>query len=284
MGEETALARIESRLDRKTAGAIALNGGPTFRSMNDVMEFAKLMALGGIAVREHCRGNPGVCLAITMQAVEWGCTPFSVANKSYEIKGQLAFEAQLVHAVIEARAPLKGRLRCRYEGEGPDRVCIVWGTFNGENDPHEYRTPKFRDIPIKNSPLWKSDPDQQLWYFGSRSWARKWCSDVLLGIYTPEELTHMPTVGEHATPFQTIHNPLGGDDEDVAQDAAGKPGGALDDSAGAGQPSDADASPGASDVDGGARRLAPRVSEEERASRSQVLAEAKSGNGRKPAQ
>lgn len=184
-------------LDKQRAGEIAVSrtaGGVSFATALEVMEFAKLMSLAGAAVPKDFRANPGMCLAVAFQAVEWRMSPFQVANKAYVVNDRLGFESQLIHAVIEARADLQHRLECAYEGEGGDRVCIVTGEFTN-GDVREYRSPKFKDINPKNSPLWKNDPDQQLWYFSSRAWARKWCPDVLMGIYTREELADNPRLG-----------------------------------------------------------------------------------------
>jgi len=52
----------------------------------------------------------------------------------------------------------------------------------------EYATPEIRNIKVQNSPLWKNDPDQQLSYAAARSLARRHFPDVLLGVYTPEEM------------------------------------------------------------------------------------------------
>lgn len=205
---DTKIARIEDRLDRSVAGAIVVQRGGSiaFRSMAEIFEFSKLMSLAQQAVPKHLRGQPGLCLGVTMQAVAWEMEPFAVAKKSYIVNDNLAYESQLIHAVIEARAPLKKRLRCTYSGEGVDRQCTVYGMFVGEDEPHEYTTPKFKDIPTKNSPLWKWDVDQQMFYLGSRAWARKWCPDVLLGVYSPDEAQY---AGENAAPVQpVIHNPL----------------------------------------------------------------------------
>lgn len=187
----TDLQRIEDKIDRTVAGAVTVSdsvGGIMFQNMSEVLEFAKLMSVADVAVPKHLRGNPGACLSIVTQALEWRMSPFSVANKSYSVNDRLAYESQLIHGVVEARAPLKQRLRCAYDGEGQERVCIVTGHFKGEIDPVEYRSPKFKDITPKNSPLWKSDPDQQLWYYSVRAFARRYCPDVLLGIYSEDEL------------------------------------------------------------------------------------------------
>jgi hypothetical protein len=210
------LARIEDRLDRPVANAIAVQrgGSVAFHSMGEVMEFSKLMAIAQQAVPKHLRGQPGLCMGIILQAVAWEMEPFAVARKSYVVNDNLAYESQLIHAVIETRAPLRKRLRCTYSGEGGDRQCTVMGTFLGEEEPHTYTTPKLKDIPIKNSPLWRWDIDQQMFYLGSRAWARKWCPDVLLGVYSKDEAEF---IGEHATPLmERIHNPLQ-DDADLEE-------------------------------------------------------------------
>lgn len=183
--------RIEKKLDHTTTGAMTVSdqiGGIMFQNMAEVMEFSKLMSLSDAAVPKHLRQNPGACLAVVTQALEWRMSPFAVANKSYYVNDRIAYESQLIHAVIESRAPLTRRLKADYEGTGPDRCCIVTGFLKDEVDPVVYRSPAIKDIAVKNSPLWKSDPDQQLWYYASRAWARRFCPDVLLGIYSKDEL------------------------------------------------------------------------------------------------
>jgi hypothetical protein len=108
--------------------------------------------------------------------------------------------SQLIHAIIEARAPIKERLRVHYEGEGDDRVCIVSAIFKGEDQPREYRSPRLGDRKPKprqsrdgeewapGSPLWQTKPDLQQFYDASRDFARVYFPDVLLGIYTKEEM------------------------------------------------------------------------------------------------
>ncbi|MDB5584843.1 MAG: hypothetical protein JWR80_10019 [Bradyrhizobium sp.] len=199
------LAKIEDRLDKTAAGAVEISsavGGIHFQTMLEVMEFAKLMSLSGAAVPSHLRANPGACLAISIQALEWKMSPFAVANKSYLVnnKGEerIAYESQLLHAIIEARAPLQGRLRFDILGEGDDRRCKVYGTFRGEAEAHVYISEtlgKLRDArgrndygKLKGSPLWDTQPEVQLFYSASRQWGRLYCPDVILGIYTPEEL------------------------------------------------------------------------------------------------
>lgn len=215
-------------LNKDKAGRIAVSrnaGGVSFATALEVMEFAKLMALADSAVPQPFRKNAGMCLAVTFQAIEWQMSPFQVANKAYVVNDRIGFESQLIHAVIEARAPLQHRLDCRYEGEGPTRKCIVTGMFTN-GDQREYESPQLGSIRVKNSPLWHSDPDQQLWYYASRSWARKWCPDVLMGIYTREELAENPALGrevdDKTIEGSGLHKRLQG--SEVSRDEGHRPG------------------------------------------------------------
>jgi hypothetical protein len=49
-------------------------------------------------------------------------------------------------------------------------------------------SPKLKDISPKRSPLWQTDPDQQLGYYARRSWARRHKPSILLGMHDVDEL------------------------------------------------------------------------------------------------
>lgn len=175
------------------------SGGIVFQTVAEARDVAYLMAGSSLAVRKHLRNDPGACFGIVIQAVEWGMSPYSVANKSYVVNDQLAYESQLIQAVILRRAPIKGRIKFAYEGEGEDRVCIASATLL-DGDTVEYRSPRFGKINPKNSPLWKSDPDQQQAYFSGRSLCRRHFPDVLMGIYDVDELEGSAGVMRDVTP------------------------------------------------------------------------------------
>lgn len=183
--------RIEGSIDK---GAMALTevsstvGGLAFKDMGQVMEFAKLMSVARQAVPKHLRGQPGACMAVSLQALNWRMDPFAVANKSYSVNDRIVYEAQLIQAVIEQRAPIKGRIKGGFEGTGAKRVCVLKVVSAEDGETIEYRSPEIGSITTKNSPLWKSDPDQQLWYYSARAMCRRHFPDVLLGVYEKEEI------------------------------------------------------------------------------------------------
>jgi hypothetical protein len=184
-------------------------------------ELAKMMAVSKIAVPQHFRGSVGDCLAVVTQAVQWGMNPFAVAQKTFVINGILGYEAQLVNAVISARAPITNRLE--YEWYGPWEKVLgkfavkknadgkeyrtpnwtpadeegcgvrVWSTFRGEREPRVLDL-LLTQARTRNSTLWADDPRQQLAYLAVKRWSRLYCPDVILGVYTPDELEERQTV------------------------------------------------------------------------------------------
>lgn len=156
------------------------------QNLGEVVRFAEVMCRADIALPKHLRGNAGACMAVALQALEWQMSPFAVASKSYAVNGAIAYEAQLIAAVVNTRSGIKGRLKYHFAGEGDKLICRVVGILNGEEC--EYVSPPVGAIQPKNSPLWKTDPQQQLGYFSARSWARRHCPEVLLGVYDRDEV------------------------------------------------------------------------------------------------
>lgn len=176
--------------------AMVSSNGSAFlpASMAEAMELGKLMCLSNF-VPPHLRGKPGDCLAVVMQATRWGMDPFAVANKTYFVNDRMAYEAQLVNAVLNSRAPLEGRLRVEWDGDGQQLTCKVTGKIKG--DPTEHSVwQEIVSLTTRNSPLWKTSPRQQLAYYTTRMWARLYCPEVLLGVYTDEEAKDMGPLAE----------------------------------------------------------------------------------------
>jgi hypothetical protein len=85
--------KIASTGSRSTLEVSDALGGLRFQNMVEVMEFAKCMASPSTAVPKHLRGNPGMCLAVCVQALEWRFSPFAVANKSYVVNDRIGYES-----------------------------------------------------------------------------------------------------------------------------------------------------------------------------------------------
>lgn len=181
--------RVLDNAARDAASDVAVTRGivrPT--DLAQMADHAKFMSQSREAVPKHLRGNVGMCVAITEMAMEWGFRAYGVANVCYVVNDRLGFEAQLMIAIANKHAGLTQRLRPIYEGDGPGRVCIIRARFTDEVDPCEYRSPEVGTISPKNSPLWKVDPDRQLFYYSARAFVRMYCPQVMLGIFGTDEI------------------------------------------------------------------------------------------------
>lgn len=194
---------------------------------HQMMDVANIMAKGVATVPKHLRGNQGDCLAVVMQATQWGMNPFAVAQKTHLVSGVLGYEAQLVNAVVNTMAPTKDRINYEWFGDWTkvmgkfeereskskkdedtgkalkyrvpawtikdeaDLGIKVWATMKGEDKPRVLEL-LLVQCRVRNSPLWADDPRQQIAYLAVKRWTRLHCPDVLLGVYTPDEIDSAP--------------------------------------------------------------------------------------------
>lgn len=181
-------------------------GGALMQPANarELMDMANLVAASGTMVRDFYRNSPGDCAALIMICQPYGFNPFQVSWKTYKASknadAPVSFEAQLVQSMVNMSAPIKGRLKYRYENEGTDNLtCTVYGVDKDTGEEITYTSPPLKQIPVKNSPLWKGDPQQQLGYYSARAWARRHFPELLLGVYTREEIEEAPSI-KNVTP------------------------------------------------------------------------------------
>lgn len=158
-----------------------------FANAGEMLAFARLMSEAGDAVPVQFRGKPGACLAVISDAVTFGMQPFQLARQAYFVNGMLAYMAQAISAIIIARAPIKSRPKYEWKGEGGDLECTVTVVDRETGETITHTSPKKKEIKVQNSPLWVSDPRQQMGYYTVRSMARLHFPEVLMGIYDLDE-------------------------------------------------------------------------------------------------
>lgn len=170
------------------------------QALGQLTAFADLMAQSAVTVPKHLSGKPADCMAIVMQAMQWGMNPYAVAQKTHLVNGVLGYEAQLVNAVISSSSAIQGRFHYEYGGDwekiagqkdGRDELGLfirVGAVLRGEADITWGEPIYLADITTRNSPLWKTAPKQQIAYLAVKYWARLYCPEVILGVYSPDEV------------------------------------------------------------------------------------------------
>ena len=195
--------------DGESASSLILNT----QAFDQIERLAKLMASGKSTIPDHLK-TPGDCMAIIMQSMQWRMNPWSVAQKTFLVSGKMGYESQLVAAVINSSGLIKGRFKFDFYGEW-EKIIGKFEIKSGQNG--EYRVPGWRledeagigvrvsaqlrdeseprvlDLLLaqartRNSTLWADDPKQQLAYLGQKKWARLYAPDVIMGVYSIDEL------------------------------------------------------------------------------------------------
>lgn len=185
---QTAAPAPFSAGQQMTAGELMMN--PAI--MGALYKFAQVMAESKFTVPKHLQGNVGDCLAVAMQATLWGMHPFTVAQKTHQVGGTLGYEAQLVNAVVQNSGAIIGRFHYEYQGEGARLQCRVGAIPRGESEIVWGEWLSSESVTTKNSPLWKTNPKQQLGYLQVKNWARAFTPGAILGVYTPDEMEDIP--------------------------------------------------------------------------------------------
>ena len=207
-------------------------------SMDSIMRLADIMAKGRSTIPDHLKGSSADCAAVVMQAMQWQMNPFAVAQKTHLVNGTLGYEGQLVNAAIQSSGVTLDRFNYEWFGPweniiGKTKVCEtpakgkygdkdykkayqyrvpdydmkaedgcgvrVWATMRGEKEPRVLEL-LLVQASVRNSPLWATDPKQQLGYLAVKRWSRLYAPDVILGVYTPDELEEVNREMRDITP------------------------------------------------------------------------------------
>lgn len=178
-----------------------------------IQSLAKSMSQAKVTIPKHLADSPADCYAVILQAIQWKMNPFAVAQKTHVINGTLGYEAQLVNAVIQRSGAIVGHFHYEYRGEGGALECRVGAILKGESGITWGEWLSFASVTVKNSPLWKTNPRQQLGYLQVKNFGRLYTPGAILGVYTPDELQDQPIqereVGPKSSDINEMLKPKG---------------------------------------------------------------------------
>lgn len=194
------------------------------QALSQLTAFANLMADATIAVPDHLVGKPADCMAIVMQAMQWGMNPYAVAQKTFFVNGKLGYEAQLISAILTSSGAIRGRFHYEYGGnwencirskdvtvkkmgskgayektervrdwsdEDEDGLYIRAGAIiRGESEITWGEPLYLASVAIRNSPLWVTKPKQQILYLATKDWSKAYCPAAVMGFQDADDLSY----------------------------------------------------------------------------------------------
>lgn len=160
------------------------------------------------------------CILVVNVAYRWGLDPYAVAPETYVVRQRLGFQGKLVAAVVNTRADLAGgNLRVVYNGgQGDNLAAVIYGSekLRVEDFPEAvwnaldvYAAEEDRQalnvldrhgvLAVRitvgqaktDNQMWRSDPEQKLFYSGVAKWARRHRPELMLGVSTEDDLERM---------------------------------------------------------------------------------------------
>lgn len=230
------------------------------QNMEQLFAFGEMMSKSGI-LPSHLKTKEA-CIAVTLQSLQWGLSPFAVAQKTFVISGKLGYEAQLIMAVINVSGALKDPFEFKWDGDWSrvqgnvlQKTSQTKKDDNGE--PKKYFVPGWKpedekglsctvtastkrdgarhsltiemtQATIRNSTLWASDPKQQLAYLTVKRWAALHAPEVILGFASEDDVAEkgQPIEGGEVIPEpvqKPMLAPIGEDIEDGAPETPKDP-------------------------------------------------------------
>lgn len=216
-------------------------------TFNRVENIARMLAHSGftpkhLVVPNDPERSVANCFRVAGNAVRWELDPFSVADQTYSVGGKLAYQGQLVIAIIHRHAGLDGKLGFTFTGKvGTDELTVtVSGKFKGAAEPSTL-TLSVGQAKTDNQ-MWKKDPEQKLCYSGATRWARRYCPEVVLGVMTFEDLE---VIAEQEAPELPVdlrtEEEKKADEEKARKDAMAKQRAALAGGKGVAKPAEVEA-------------------------------------------
>ena len=157
--------------------------------LKSLYRLAEYMSKSRLMVPAHLIGNQNDCFAICLLALKLDMEPYSLANQTYQIKGRLGYQAQLVNALATNSNAIEGTFRYEYKNWDSKNGLIRCGAkLKGDDELTWSEWLDTNTITVKNSPVWVTKPKQQAAYVAVRDFVRMYCPAVLLGIYSEDEL------------------------------------------------------------------------------------------------
>ena len=150
-------------------------------TFDGMMKQADVLAKSGLLPQTVKTG--AAAAAIMLAGRELGIPPMQAFRTIYVVKGNVSLSAQLMAALV---------LRAGHSYEllenSNTRCAIKFTRRGGATYTHEFTLEDAKRAGLANSNTWQSYPKAMLWSRCMSAGIRAYMPDVIMGMYTPEEL------------------------------------------------------------------------------------------------
>lgn len=160
------------------------------------MQMADALSKSTIIPRDY-QGNPSNCLIAVEMSARMNASPMMVMQHLFVVNGRPAWSSQWIVAMINQSRKYKTELQYEF-GNAPEDgglSCYAWAI---DQQGHRVEGPKITMKMAeaegwlnKNGSKWKTMPQVMIQYRAASFFGRKNCPDMIMGIYSREEVLEM---------------------------------------------------------------------------------------------
>lgn len=169
-------------------------GANIFSGSNEfslALKMANALSSSTIVPKDY-QGNIGNALIALEMSNRLGTSPLMVMQNLYIVNGRPAWSSQYIIAMINSSKKYKTELQYCFEGKGDNLSCYAFAEdYNG----HEVKGPtitmemaRAEGWVSKTGSKWKTMPEVMIRYRAASFFGRLNCPDMIMGIYSTEEV------------------------------------------------------------------------------------------------
>ena len=167
------------------------NSGLALRSLDDVERLAKIACTSGLVAHRR----PEAAAVVLLTGRELGLAPMASLRGIYEVSGRPVLAADMMVAVVRR----SGHCESWRVVESTPHTCTITTLRRGESEPESVTwTAEDAKRAGCGGQTWQRFPRQMLAHRAAAELARGVYPDVLLGLYTPDELGGVDEVEDNA--------------------------------------------------------------------------------------
>jgi len=161
-----------------------------------IQRVAKIFAESQLVPQQY-RGKMADCIIGVQMAMRLQVDPFMFLQNTYVVHGRPGMEAKLAIALVNTRGPFEGPIDWRFEGEPKTDAwtCTAYAQHKVTGRPVEeelsWETVKAEGWLAKDGSKWRTMPVRMFKYRTAMNLARSYCPEVLMGMYSADELEDM---------------------------------------------------------------------------------------------
>lgn len=193
MANEIATVAGSEGMMQKATSNNALSVFSSAESFSLACRMADALARSTIVPRSY-QGNPSNCLIAIEMASRINTSPMMVMQNLYIVNGNPAWSSQWIIAMINNSRRYKTELKfeMEYDNRGKPLSCRAWAEdYNGNKVTGPLITMEMADAEgwtKKNGSKWTNMPEVMIRYRAASFFGRLNCPDMIMGIYSQEEV------------------------------------------------------------------------------------------------